>query len=86
MLNRLLVLMYMCLTNQANQAHQKAGEGEQAVEGRAEGKDVLLDGERVLHSVGENQDKEVQLKLMLVLWKQKQTLRGDKLHMISNHR
>lgn len=77
--------MYMCLTNQANQADQEAGEGEEAVEG-AEGKDVLLEGERVLHSVGENQDKEGQLKLLLLLWKQKQTLRGDKLHMISNYR
>ena len=45
MLNRLLVLMYMCLTNQAIQAHQKAREGEEAVEGGAEGKDVLLGGE-----------------------------------------
>ena len=83
MLNRLLVLMYMCLTNQANQANQEAGEG--AVEEGAEGKDVLLEGEKVLHSMGENQDKERQLKLLL-LWKQKQTLRGDKLHMISNCR
>ena len=58
MLNRLLVFMYMCLTNQANQADQEAGEGEEAVEEGAEGKDVLLEGERVLHSVGENQDKE----------------------------
>ena len=82
MLNRLLVLMYMCLTNQAN---QEAGEGEEAVEEGAEGKDVLLEGEKVLHSMGENQDKEGQLKLLL-LWKQKQTLRGDKLHMISNCR
>ena len=86
MLNRLLVLMYMCLTNQANQADQKAGEGEEAVEEGAEGKDVLLEGERVLHSVGENQDKEGQLKLLLLLCKQKQTLRGDKLQMISNCR
>ena len=70
--------MYMCLTNQANQADQEAGEGEEAVEEGAEavkegaeGKDVLLEGERVLHSVGENQDKGGQLKLLLLRWKQK---------------
>ena len=83
MLNRLLVVM--CLTNQANHAHQEAGKRAEAVEGAA-GKDVLMEKERVLHSVGKSEDEEGQLKLMLLLWKHKQTLRGDKLHMTSNYR